>query len=121
MSESTVNEAVSAADDDAKARALAILEGRDESLSCPPESDADPASDLGPPSSEEAPLLLGMGESARLLGVSRATLWRMIREGSLEKVELYHNSCRLHRADIMELARAHTAPRWRARKKEQAD
>ena len=56
-----------------------------------------------------------------LLGVSRATLWRMIKEGSLQKVELYHNSFRLRRADIMELARTSTAPRWRSRKMEQAD
>jgi excisionase family DNA binding protein len=56
-----------------------------------------------------------------LLGVSRATLWRMLKEGSLEKVEIYHNSFRLRRADIMELARTSTAPRWRSRNREQAE
>ena len=56
-----------------------------------------------------------------LLGVSRATLWRMIKEGGLEKVELYHNSYRLRRAIILELVRTRTAPRWRSRNKTQAD
>lgn len=113
MSESTVNDqiiqAVFAAEDEAKARALAILEGKE------------PAPLPVPEVEPGEPLLLGMGEGARLLGVSRATLWRMIKEGSLEKVELYHNSYRLRRADILELARTHTPPRWRTRKKEQAE
>ena len=34
------------------------------------------------------PLLVGMGAGAKLLGVSRATLWRMLRAGRLEKVEV---------------------------------
>lgn len=117
MSASTINDqiiqAVFAADDEAKARALAILEGKED----PTVLD----SDLRLPSSETVPLLMGMGESATLLGVSRATLWRMIKDGRLEKVEIYHNSFRLRRADIMELVRTRTAPRWRTRKKEQVD
>jgi predicted DNA-binding transcriptional regulator AlpA len=56
-----------------------------------------------------------------LLGVSRATLWRIIKEGSQEKAELYHNSYRLRRADILELVRTRTAPRWRSWNKAQAD
>jgi excisionase family DNA binding protein len=85
-------QAVFTATDEAKARALAILRG-----------EADPASALCPRTSDEAPLLLGMGEAAKLLGVSRATLWRMLRDGRLTKVEIYHNAFRLRRADILAL------------------
>jgi len=51
-------------------------------------------------SSSEGPLLLGMGEAAKMLGVSRPTLWRLIQSGRLEKVELLPNSYRIRRADI---------------------
>ena len=88
-------QAVFTATAEAKSRALAILEGRDESPSRPP----DPI---------EGPLLMGMGESAKFLGVSRATLWRMIRDGRLTKVEIYHNAFRLRRADILDLVNART-------------
>ncbi len=44
-----------------------------------------------------------MGEATDLLGVSRATLWRMLEAGSLEKVELYAGSYRLRVSDILEL------------------
>lgn len=50
------------------------------------------------------PLLLGMGAGARLLGVSRATLWRMIRAGRLVKVEVLPGSFRVRRADIEAIA-----------------
>ena len=48
----------------------------------------------------EAPLLLGMGDAARLLGVSRGTLWRMLQAGTFEKVELYRGSYRIRSIDI---------------------
>ena len=83
----------------AKDRALAILEGNEPA----------PSSDLSPPSSEATPLLMGMGESAKFLGVSRATLWRMIRDGRLTKVEIYHNAYRLRRSDILALVNDRTA------------
>lgn len=85
-------QAVFTATDQSKTRALAILEGRDESPSRPPEP-------------IDTPLLMGMGESANFLGVSRATLWRMIRDGRLTKVEIYHNAYRLRRSDILALVR----------------
>ena len=49
------------------------------------------------------PLLLGMSASAALLGVSRPTLWRMIRAGKLCKVEVLPGSFRLRRADLESL------------------
>ena len=78
--------AVFTATDEAKARALAILEGRAASPSCP---------------LDNGPLLLSMGEAAALLHVSRATLWRTIKAGRLPKVELYPGAFRLRRSDIL--------------------
>lgn len=49
---------------------------------------------------EAGPLLLRMADAAEWLGVSRATLWRMIRAGRVEKVEILPNSFRVRRADI---------------------
>jgi len=80
--------AVFTATDEAKTRALAILEGR--------------AISPGEPQ-DNAPLLLSMGEAAALLHVSRATLWRTIRAGRLEKVELYPGAFRLRKSDILNL------------------
>ena len=78
--------AVFTATDEAKASALAILEGRDASPSRP---------------LDNGPLLLSMGEAAALLHVSRATLWRTIKAGRLPKVELYPGAFRLRRSDIL--------------------
>jgi len=50
------------------------------------------------------PLLLGMSKAAGLLGVSRATLWRMIRAGKLARVEVLAGSFRVRRADIEAIA-----------------
>jgi excisionase family DNA binding protein len=50
------------------------------------------------------PLLLRMTASAKLLGVSRATLWRMIKRGLLQKVEILPGSFRLRRADLEAIA-----------------
>jgi excisionase family DNA binding protein len=78
--------AVFTATDEAKTKALAILEGRDGSPSRP---------------LDNGPLLLSMGEAAALLHVSRATLWRTIKAGRLPKVELYPGAFRLRRSDIL--------------------
>jgi predicted DNA-binding transcriptional regulator AlpA len=53
------------------------------------------------------PLLLGMTASAKLLGVSRATLWRMIKGGLLQKVEVLPGSFRLRRTDLEAIAAGH--------------
>ncbi len=82
-------QAVFTATAEAKARALAILQGKE------------PAPQ---PKPIDAPLLMGMGDSAKFLGVSRATLWRMVRDGRLAKVEIYHNAFRLRRTDLLDLA-----------------
>lgn len=50
------------------------------------------------------PVLLGMGAAAQYLGVSRATLWRVLRAGKIEKVELFHGSFRVRRQDLEDLA-----------------
>jgi predicted DNA-binding transcriptional regulator AlpA len=46
------------------------------------------------------PLLLGMGAGAKFLGVSRATFWRILRAGRLEKVEILPGAFRVRRADL---------------------
>jgi excisionase family DNA binding protein len=81
--------AVFTATDEAKIRALAILEGR--------------ATSPGD-TQDNTPLLLTMGEAAALLHVSRCTLWRTLKAGRLERVELYPGSFRLRRADVIALA-----------------
>jgi hypothetical protein len=52
----------------------------------------------------EGPLLMGIGAGAKLLGVSRATLWRACQAGRLEKVELYPGSYRVRREDLVAMA-----------------
>ena len=56
------------------------------------------------PMATSGPLLMGMSASAKLLGVSRATLWRMIKFGLLNKVEVLPGSFRLRRADLEAIA-----------------
>ncbi len=50
------------------------------------------------------PLLLGMSKGAQFLGVSRGTLWRMIRDGRLSKVEVLPGSFRVRLADLEAVA-----------------
>ena len=56
------------------------------------------------PEPPTGPLLLGVSAAAKLLGCSRATIWRICRAGRLEKVELFTGSFRLRRADLLTLA-----------------
>ena len=57
------------------------------------------------------PLLLGMSAGAKLLGVSRATLWRMIKAGRLARVEVLPDSFRVRRADVEAIAAGREAVR----------
>jgi excisionase family DNA binding protein len=50
------------------------------------------------------PLLLGMTNAAKFLGVSRATLWRMIRAGRLARIEVLPGSYRVRRRDLLAIA-----------------
>lgn len=73
---------------DIQAKIDRILEGRDDEQTRP----------------LTGPLLLGMSASAKLLGISRATLWRMIQAGRLKRVEVLPGSYRLRRADLEAIA-----------------
>lgn len=50
------------------------------------------------------PLLMMMGNAANLLGVSRATIWRMVKLGKLEQVEILPGTRRVRRADVEAIA-----------------
>jgi hypothetical protein len=50
------------------------------------------------------PLLMGMRQGAKLLGISRATLWRACLAGRIQKVELFAGSYRVRRDDLEALA-----------------
>lgn len=80
--------AILAASDERKDQALRVLRGEIENA----------------PKPLTAPLLLGMGAGAHLLGVSRATLWRILRAGTIKKVELFPGSFRVRREDLEALA-----------------
>jgi excisionase family DNA binding protein len=53
---------------------------------------------------DTGPLLVGMSAAARLLGVSRSTLWRLLRDGRLPKTELFPGTYRIRRSDLDDLA-----------------
>jgi len=46
------------------------------------------------------PRLMMMGDAARLLGVSRTTIWRMMKLGKLEGVEILPGTVRVRRSDV---------------------
>lgn len=50
------------------------------------------------------PFLLKLGDGAKLLGVSRATLWRMCKQGRLVPIEILPGTHRVSRADLESLA-----------------
>jgi excisionase family DNA binding protein len=54
--------------------------------------------------SSAGPLLMGMTAAAKFIGVSRTTLWRMVENKSLEKIEILPGSYRLRRADLEAIA-----------------
>jgi excisionase family DNA binding protein len=56
----------------------------------------------------KGPLLLRVKDAAELLGVHRATIWRLVKAGRLETVELL-GSLRVRREDVVTLAGGHQA------------
>jgi excisionase family DNA binding protein len=46
-------------------------------------------------------VFVGMQEAAELLGVSRQTVWRMVREGRLVKVPVKRGMMALRRVDVL--------------------
>ena len=64
---------------------------------------------LGGPQSMQkgrpAPLrLFNMGEAAQTMGVSRPTLWRMIRDGAVQTVELRKGMKRVPESELLRIA-----------------
>jgi excisionase family DNA binding protein len=55
------------------------------------------------PQAPKGPLLMRVKDAAALLGVHRATIWRLVKAGRLQTVELL-GSLRVRRADIEALA-----------------
>jgi excisionase family DNA binding protein len=50
------------------------------------------------------PLLLATGKAAKILGVSRPTLWRLIKAGKLQKVEILPGCFKVRRTDLEAIA-----------------
>ena len=50
------------------------------------------------------PLLLNMSKAAQLAGISRTSVWRLVKAGRLPRVEVLPGSFRVRRADVERLA-----------------
>jgi excisionase family DNA binding protein len=59
-----------------------------------------------PTPTTSGPLLFGMDAGAKFLGVSRSTLWRLVKSGRITPVEFRPGSYKVRRADLEQLARA---------------
>jgi hypothetical protein len=57
-----------------------------------------------PPPQTVGPLLMGMKASAKFLGVSRTTIWRLVGQGRLQKVEVLPGSFWLRRTELEAIA-----------------
>lgn len=53
--------------------------------------------------SVDGPLLLTMTAAAKLLGVSRVSLWRLVKQDVVRTVEIMPGVFRVRRADVLEL------------------
>lgn len=73
-------------------RVMEMLEGREQ----------------GRPIGERESLLMTMIAAAKLLGVSRVTMWRIVKEGVLRPVEITPRVFRIRREDLQELASRRT-------------
>jgi len=56
------------------------------------------------PPQSSGPLLLNMGAAAEYLGVSRVTLWRLIRDKRIGTVAILNGSRRVRRAELESFA-----------------
>jgi excisionase family DNA binding protein len=56
-------------------------------------------------------LFVGMQEAAELLGVSRQTVWRMVKEGRLVKVPVKRGMMALRREDVLGVGNAEASGR----------
>ncbi len=79
------------ADEARKSAALRVLRGEADAVEPGAAQQRRPVS---------GPLLLNMGQAAALLNVSRTTLWRLIQDGRLPKVEIRRDSFRIRREDL---------------------
>ena len=55
-------------------------------------------------SDQEQPLLLKSGTGAKLLGVSKATFWRLVQQGRLKPVQITRKATFFRRRDLEALA-----------------
>lgn len=60
----------------------------------------------------EGPPLLRVQEAARLLQVSRWTIYRWIEEGRLEATKIGHGSLRIFRTSVSELIEGNRTESW---------
>jgi len=72
---------------DVQARIDAILENRDE-----------------PTPATTGPLLMGMDQGAKFLGVSRSSMWRILKSGRITPVEFRPGSYKVRRCDLEKIA-----------------
>ena len=91
-----------AASDERKLCALRTLRGE-------PLPDEHEAQHTDP--SAAGPILLTMSATAAMLGVSRSTLWRMIRHGVLTPIEILPGTHRISRAQVEAFAKPTSRPK----------
>ncbi len=58
----------------------------------------------GKPQETTGPLLMSMSQGCEYLGVSRTTLWRLIKRGKIEAVEFMPGSHKVRRRDLERIA-----------------
>ena len=58
---------------------------------------------------DSGPLLMTMKDAADFLGVSRVTIWRMVKEQTLRPVEIRRGVFRIRRADLQELSASYAS------------
>ena len=61
--------------------------------------------------SANEPLLITMTAAAKLLGVSRVTIWRMVKDGDIRPIEITPNVFRIRRQDLGKMASRYTTYR----------